>query len=156
MTSSINHVGFCFIPIYYSVVILFLTTRLFSEPLSFARVLSKSLSASSSTSSHGRMSPIFVSAHNCCSCLSWSPPMNSRFLFASPCVRMAPLRYRQHLLPPHDTFLLCFTSCALNMRHCFHWEGISRCHVLSPFSFAKFTSWARTHADPVQLFPAWK
>jgi hypothetical protein len=35
------------------------------------------------------MSPIFVSAHSCCSCLSWSPPMNSRFLFASPCVKMA-------------------------------------------------------------------
>jgi hypothetical protein len=56
----------------------------------------------------------------------------------------------------NDTFLLRITSSTLNVCHCFFWEGGKRHHVFSPFSFAEFTAWARTHADPVQPFPAWK
>jgi hypothetical protein len=49
----------------------------------------------------------------------------------------------------NDTFLLRFTSSALNVCHCFFWEGDKRRHVFSPFSFAEFTSWTRTHANLV-------
>jgi hypothetical protein len=38
------------------------------------------------------------SAHSFSSCLSLSPPMNSRSLADSPCVEMSPMRYFQHLL----------------------------------------------------------
>jgi hypothetical protein len=56
----------------------------------------------------------------------------------------------------NDAFLLRFTSCALKMRHCFQWEGIIQYRVFPPFSFAKLTSWALPHANPVQPFPAWE
>jgi len=78
--------------------------------------------------------------------------MNSRFLFASPWVEMVLLRY----IPPapivsaNDIFLLRFTyirrfECAT----LFHWEGVSRCHVLSAPPLLEFTSWARTRANHV-------
>jgi hypothetical protein len=92
------HVRVCFIPIYFVVALLFLICLVviwssssglvdLKEPFRLVRDLSQ-----------GRMSPIFVSAHSFSSCLSLSPPMNSRSLVASPCVEMAPMRYFQHLL----------------------------------------------------------
>ena len=59
---------------------------LLSEARLSSRLLAISFSASSSMSSYGSISPIFVSFHSVCSCLSLSPPRTSRLLFASPWV----------------------------------------------------------------------
>ena len=67
----------------------FLSARSSSRTRRVAWSLSRSHTASSAISSQGRMSPIFVSAHSFSSCLSLSPPMNSRSLVASPWVEIA-------------------------------------------------------------------
>ncbi len=55
---------------------------LLSEARLSSRLRAMSSSVSSSMSSHGSISPIFVSFHSVCSCLSLSPPRTSRLLFA--------------------------------------------------------------------------
>ena len=104
------------------------------------------------------MSPIPVSAHSCFSCLSWLLQWNQDFFLPRHVLRwrslVTPKTYRERQW--HFSSVLSFTSSALNMRHCFLWEGVKRRHVFSPFSFAEFASWTRTHANLVQPFPAWK
>ena len=63
-------------------------------------------------------SPILVSSHKCFSCLSLSPPMNSRILFASPWVETSGA---DKILPAavvssNYTLLLRFTTGTLNVR----------------------------------------
>ena len=105
-------IGVCFIPITYSVIIFPGWRHCSPGPLHLLVYPQEVfLLLFPHLPTEGRVSPIFVSAYNCCNCLSRSPPMNSRFLFASPCIKMAPLT--QHLLWAPMTLFFCALHPAL-------------------------------------------
>jgi hypothetical protein len=111
----------------------------FSDVCPVTPSLSRSLSASSSMSSHGKMLPILVSVHSFFSCRSLSPPMNSRSRFASPWVVMAPTRYFQQ-----GCVLLLRSSSVLYSQH-------FECEPLSPQERLSRPSLSFSHACRVRI-----
>jgi hypothetical protein len=97
---------------------------------------------------HGRMLLILVSVHNCFSCLSLSPPINSKISCRFTMGRDGAYKILPApVVSSNYTLLLRFTTGTLNVRHCFCWDDVCRFQVHVSLPFAKFAPRTRTSSN---------